>query len=457
MDQMTHAGVETPESVDETATSQQSSPEEPTVVGHGVGTSTAASRSAQSGRTPQLLRVSEGRLFAGVAAGLAQHLGFPVIAVRLVFIALAWFGGLGALLYAAFWAVLPLSGPDRPVQAKRDGGQLVAFAALAIGVQLVQLMNGGGGAQNAFGWLVAVVAVGAGIIWHQADPVRRRELADAMPLPWLARLVGDDYRGALGLRLAAGGALVLVGIIGLIVVLAPLTDATLASILVGLLFTSIAVGGLAVVIGPLVWKMVTELRAERVARIREQERAEIAAMVHDQVLHTLALIQRNASDTRLVQRLARSQERSLRNWLYKPTASPAERFTAALEQVAAEIEDAFALTVDTVMVGDCEVDERVGALVAAAREALVNAGKHAKVSSISLYAEVEPDQVSVFVRDRGVGFDPNHINSDRHGVRGSIIGRMERHGGTAQIRSAPGEGTEVRLILPVKRPATSHA
>jgi signal transduction histidine kinase len=187
-------------------------------------------------------------------------------------------------------------------------------------------------------------------------------------------------------------------------------------------------------------------------------------MVHDQVLHTLALIQRNAADPDTVQRLARGQERSLRNWLYQPTGSPNEHFTAALEQAAAEIEDTYGLAVETVVVGDRAVDERVAALVAAAREAMVNAARHSGVKTISLYAEAEPGQLSVFVRDRGVGFDIETVEDMRHGVRGSIIGRMSRHGGQAEIRSAQGEGTEVRLFLPVtpesdgsRRPAPAAA
>jgi signal transduction histidine kinase len=172
-------------------------------------------------------------------------------------------------------------------------------------------------------------------------------------------------------------------------------------------------------------------------------------MVHDQVMHTLALIQRNAGDTKTVQRLARGQERSLRNWLYRPTASPSERFAAALEEVAAEVEDTYAIAVETVVVGDRVVDEKVGALVAATREAMVNAARHADVGTVSLYAEVEPEQLSVFVRDRGAGFDPSTVEDHRHGLRGSIIGRMDRHGGRAEIRSELGGGTEVRLIMPV--------
>jgi signal transduction histidine kinase len=202
--------------------------------------------------------------------------------------------------------------------------------------------------------------------------------------------------------------------------------------------------------------MFSQLRAERVGRIREQERAEIAAMVHDQVLHTLALIQRKAADAKEVVRLARGQERALRNWLYKPTASPTDKFSAAVEEIVAEVEDTYGIVVESVVVGDIDVNESVAALVAAAREALVNAARHAKVASVSLYAEVESDTISVFVRDRGVGFEMAGVGPDRHGVRGSIMGRMERHGGTAEIRSEPGSGTEVRLSMPTPKGATNN-
>jgi signal transduction histidine kinase len=215
--------------------------------------------------------------------------------------------------------------------------------------------------------------------------------------------------------------------------------------------------GVGLMTAPLLWRMFGALREEREARIREQERAEFAAMVHDQVLHTLALIQRNTTSGSTAYRLARAQERTLRNWLYKPSGSPHEKFAAALEQAAGEVEDAYGITVEVVVVGDADTDERFQALVAAAREAMVNAARHAQVDSVSLYAEVEPDQVNVFVRDRGVGFDLANVNGDRHGVRGSIIGRMERHGGRAEIISRPGEGTEVRLFLPRRaQPATTE-
>jgi signal transduction histidine kinase len=244
----------------------------------------------------------------------------------------------------------------------------------------------------------------------------------------------------------SGGLLMSVGIIGILSFFAPGRQG-LSPTLLGLLFALLALAGLVLALAPVLWRLAGQLREERIARIREQERAEVAAIVHDQVLHTLALIQRHAADPGTVARLARGQERSLRGWLYRPTGSPSERFAAALEQVAAEVEDAYGLTVETVVVGDADHDERVAALVAATREALVNAARHAKVTSVSLYAEVEADALTVFVRDRGVGFDLSTVDDDRHGVRGSIIGRMQRHGGTAQVRSVPGEGTEVELTI----------
>ncbi|GAA5178357.1 ATP-binding protein [Rugosimonospora acidiphila] len=392
------------------------------------------------------------RVVAGVASGIATHLGLPTLAVRIAFIALLPINGLGALLYAAFWAVLPAApGPlgDRP--AGRDRRLVLPFLALGVGIVLVSQLSGFfGGANGLLGWLIAMIAVGAGLIWHLAEPGRRRQWREAVPqAPWLGVMVEEGDRRSYLVRLIGGGLLIVTGIFGTLYVFRVFSSSGLGSILDGLIFTVIALAGVALVVAPLLWRTFSQLRAEREGRIREQERAELAAMVHDQVLHTLALIQRNSGDGKTVLRLARGQERSLRNWLYKPAAAPCEVMSAALEEAVAEVEDTYAIAVESVVVGDYAVDDRVGALVAAAREAMVNAGKHAKVQTISLYAEVEQESIAVFVRDRGVGFDPSTVEDDRHGVRGSIVGRMERHGGRAEIRSQPGEGTEVRLFMPI--------
>jgi signal transduction histidine kinase/phage shock protein PspC (stress-responsive transcriptional regulator) len=387
----------------------------------------------------RLHRRAHGRVFGGVAAGLADHLGVPVVAVRLGFVVLSGLWGLGALLYVSYWAVLPPD-PARVRDGRRDSGQLAAFGALALGGVLLGLLLGGGAVLQTV-WPAVVVILGVGLIWHRADPVqRRRWVPDHL---WTGALAGDGSRTQAAVRLAGGAVLVAVGLVGFLA-----STGELGVTRDGLFFGGVLLAGVALVAGPWMWRTVVELRAERAERIRSQTRADIAAVVHDQVLHTLALIQRNAEDPREVARLARGQERDLRNWLYKPTASPEEKLAAALEAVAAEVEDTYAVTVDVVVVGDADVDVPLDALVQATREALVNAGRHAGVGTVSLYAEVEPETISVFVRDRGTGFDLTSVDGDRHGVSGSIIGRMQRHGGSADIRTAPGEGTEVRLQVP---------
>ncbi|SFF43080.1 Signal transduction histidine kinase [Actinoplanes philippinensis] len=398
----------------------------------------------------RLYRPRDQRIVAGVAAGLARHLGLPVLAVRITLVVLLGFNALGLLLYAAYWAVLPQEARGEEQPARRDLGALMPFAAIGLGVILLQAQLFEDQVATTAGWMIAVVAVGAGVIWHQSDPSRRDAHSESLTsTPWFTAMVSENDRRSFVVRFIGGGILVAVGIIGVVAVYSP-TD-SFSAVFNGVIFAFVGLLGVGVVVAPLVWRTFGQLRAEREGRIREQERAELAAMIHDQVLHTLALIQRNSTDIKEVQRLARGQERSLRNWLYRPTGSPTERFAAALEQAAAEVEDTYAITVETVVVGDTQCDERVAALVAAGREALVNAARHAGVQTVSLYAEVEEDELSVFVRDRGAGFDPGGVADTRHGVRGSIIGRMQRHGGRAEIRSAPGDGTEVRLMLPVSR------
>jgi signal transduction histidine kinase len=377
--------------------------------------------------------------------------------VRIALVVLLGFNGLGLMLYAGFWAVLPQQVPTDEPPARRDLAALIPFAAIGLGVVLLQgLVFKDNGVAGTAGWLIAIIAVGAGVIWHQSDPTRRGQWGDNAPqTPWLAAVVAESDRRSFLFRFIGGGVLVAVGIIGVVAVYAP--AGSLASVFNGVIFALVGLLGVGVVVAPLIWRTFSQLRAEREGRIREQERAELAAMIHDQVLHTLALIQRNSTDIKEVQRLARGQERSLRNWLYKPTASPTEKFAAALEQAAAEVEDTYAITVETVVVGDTDCDDRVAALVAAAREALVNAARHAGVQTVSLYAEVEADELSVFVRDRGAGFEIGSVEESRHGVRGSIIGRMQRHGGRAEIRSAIGDGTEVRLTMPASRDSVGAA
>jgi signal transduction histidine kinase len=415
----------------------------------------------------RLYRNRDDKILAGVASGLAEHLRVSTVIVRVVFVALLIGNGLGALLYVVFWAVLPVKPRPTETEAARPRRtstmQRLALGALALGVIILQAQLHFFTIDSGFVALAAVVALGAGIIWHQADPQRRRrareQATEEVPVttpvvvaPAEEEPVAD--RRWFFLRVIGGGLLVVVGIVGILGFFAP-GEQNLSATLLGMLYALLALAGLVVALAPVIWRIVGQLRDERVARIRQQERAEVAAVVHDQVLHTLALIQRNAGDATSVLRLARGQERTLRGWLYKPSGSPSDRFAAALEQAAAEVEDTYGITVETVVVGDADHDERVAALVAATREALVNAARHGKVATVSLYAEAEDDQLAVFVRDRGAGFDLSEVDADRHGVRGSIIGRMQRHGGLAEVRSSPGEGTEVELTMPRARRAST--
>jgi signal transduction histidine kinase len=221
-----------------------------------------------------------------------------------------------------------------------------------------------------------------------------------------------------------------------------------------------AIGAVAIVatmlgllLGPWLVRLVRSLSSERAARIREQERAELAAHLHDSVLQTLALIQKRAGDAREVAGLARRQERELRNWLHeRPAKSGRESLATALALAAAEAEELHGVPIEVVTVGDRPLDQGLEAMVQAAREAMINAAKFAGAERVDLYAEVEADRVQMFVRDRGVGFDPVTIPADRRGVRDSIIGRLERHHGRATVQSTPGEGTEVELVMERRSP-----
>jgi len=218
----------------------------------------------------------------------------------------------------------------------------------------------------------------------------------------------------------------------------------------GKTIVAVAIVGMALslLLAPWVMRLGRSLTAERSARIREQERAELAAHLHDSVLQTLALIQRRASDPREVAGLARRQERELRHWLLEGRhGGEGDSVSSALERAAAEIEELHGVAIEVVTVGDGPLDERLEAMVQAAREALANAARFSGCERVDLYAEVERERAEVFVRDRGVGFDLASIPADRRGVRDSIVARMERHRGRAAVRTSPGAGTEVELVM----------
>nr|MBA2610084.1 hypothetical protein [Actinomycetota bacterium] len=250
---------------------------------------------------------------------------------------------------------------------------------------------------------------------------------------------GWPLRVALGASLIAVGGAVSVGVAGGWHNVGP-------SALGGL----VLVAGIAFLAWPWLGRLSADLAVERRERIRNEERANVAAHLHDGVLQTLALIQRRADDPREVRSMARRQERELREWLFedRSAATTTESVAALLRHELAAVEDNHRVRVEVVAVGDAPLDEAGRALVAAGREAVVNAATHAQVDTIDVFLEAETDSIDLFVRDRGVGFDPDAIGKDRHGVAESIRGRVERAGGTAVVRSAPGEGTEVELRVP---------
>jgi signal transduction histidine kinase len=211
---------------------------------------------------------------------------------------------------------------------------------------------------------------------------------------------------------------------------------------------AVLLAGVALLLGPWLARLLVSVGEERDARVRAAERADVAAHLHDSVLQTLALLQKRADDPTAVSALARHQERELRRWLYGRQPDPDDvRFGDAVDAVVAEVEDHHLVRIEAVVVGDALVDDRLAALVAATREALVNAAKFSGTPDVSLYAELDGD-AEVYVRDRGKGFDPELVPSDRRGIADSIVGRLARVGGTADVRSTPGEGTEVHLHLP---------
>ncbi|GAB4080477.1 ATP-binding protein [Modestobacter muralis] len=378
---------------------------------------------------PPLVRPRDGRLLAGVATGTAAHLRVDAVVVRVVYLALA-LTGVGVVAYALLWLTMPVASADGDptdpavATARPSRRQLLGLGLLAVVATgaVTRLANAGGLAV-----VLPLVLAGAGlaVIWRQL------EAAD------------DLDRGSARWGLLGGAVL---GVAGVVLLLA--TTGQLANARNGFTATVVILVGITLATAPLWRRLLDSRAAERAARIRSEERTALAAHLHDSVLQTLALIQRHAADPTVVGRLARSQERELRAWLYEPTVVTGGTWAGLVARLVAEVEADHAVTVDPVVVGDVQVDEAVATLGQAAREAVVNAAKHSGAPTVSLYSEISPTTVTVYVRDRGTGFDPDAVPGDRRGLRDSVIGRLTRLGGTATVRSAPGEGTEVELCLP---------
>ncbi|HEX6310175.1 MAG TPA: PspC domain-containing protein [Acidimicrobiia bacterium] len=395
---------------------------------------------------PRLARRDDGKLVAGVAAGVADYLGIDRGVVRVAFAVLGVMSGLGLVIYVALWLLLPADdGRAPPAAVRAEGGwdwvQAAALGAVVLGLVLLFEPIG----FLVPGHLAVPLALGAGGVAlllgrSRSEPETgegssRREL--------IATVVGRG-RGAVG-RVVIGAVLVVSGVGAFLA-----TSNAFDAVRQGVLATLVIAGGLGLIFGPWLWRLAGALSTERRERIRSEERAEMAAHLHDSVLQTLAMIQRQAGEPRTVTTLARRQERELRGWLFGQAAPAAGAdLGGALEGAAAEVESRYDVAVEVVRVGgDCPLDDEMRALVLASREALVNAARHAGSPQVSLYLEVEPDRVTVFVRDRGKGFDRDRVARDRQGIAESIEGRMRRAGGTATVRSRPGAGSEVELTIP---------
>jgi signal transduction histidine kinase len=426
---------------------------------------TADEAATPSPQRRPLARDRRRAVIAGVCAGFARRFDLDPRLVRVIFVVVVIVTrGAALAAYALAWIFMD-EGEAEP--APEDVNRIeaairripvrnwrvaagVGFLTLAL---LLVLREAGLWWSDALIWPLILAASGAALLWRQATtdvppassasppgaagPAQGRpdqEPPGAAPAGGLA----DVYRGGFGIALVLGAALLFLYANG---ALGDARDVVLAVVVAAL--------ALGLILAPFLLRLGRNLASERAERIRSQERAEVAAHLHDSVLQTLTLMQKRASDPREVAALARRQERELRAWLFDgPARHNGDSLAAALDAVAAEVEDAHGVAIDVVAVGDRPLDEPATALLAATREALTNAAKFAaEAGPVAVYAEMDAGRAQVFVRDRGDGFDPERVPADRRGLRESIIGRMERHGGTATVRSTPGDGTEVELTI----------
>ena len=353
---------------------------------------------------PRVRRAQDERALGGVAAGIAKSLDVDPTLVRLTFALLAFADGAGIAAYLGAWLALSLEDGPAPSPRRR-----------ALGVALIAV--GGLLALRGFG-------VSDSLLW---------------PLALGA--------AAVMLIRSRGGVYVAVGVVLGIAAVIAFVDRNVGQADTSSALESSAVAiALLLVLGPWAWRLALERDAERTARIRTEERAEMAARIHDSVLQTLALVQREAGDPRRVAALARRQERELRGWLYPASRAEGASLASALETAAAEVEELHGVPVELVQTGDLPLDEQLESLVLASREAMANAAEHSGAEEVAVFVDVADDDVAVFVRDRGSGFEPESLPPGAHGIAESIRGRMERAGGTVALASSR-EGTEVELRL----------
>jgi signal transduction histidine kinase/phage shock protein PspC (stress-responsive transcriptional regulator) len=376
-----------------------------------------------------LQRSAVDRLVTGTAGGLGERLRVDPIVVRIGFVLLTLAGGLGLLLYGLGFVVSSEPEPDGAAPDAPRRVRTIATGAIVLGLLLV-LRDLGVWFGDPIVVPATIAVMGSSVLGGHSDPAGRS-----------GRRRWDSMTGVV--RTIVGLVLVGLGTIWLVAAAGPFTISFGAVVL-----TAAVVAALVLGVGPFVLRAFRQATRERRERIRSEERAAVAAHLHDSVLQTLALIQRSESSPEIA-RLARRQERELRSWLYgRRIGLSYGRLGEALEAMAARVEEHHAVTVDVVAVGDCAMDDRLVAMVEACGEAALNAARHSGDSAVSVFVEVGPERVEAYVRDRGRGFSPQDVGTDRHGIANSIRARIDRAGGKTAISSRPGDGTEVHLWIP---------
>jgi phage shock protein PspC (stress-responsive transcriptional regulator)/signal transduction histidine kinase len=404
-------------------------------------------------------RRSDRRVLAGVAGGFADHHGLDAVVARCAIVVLSFAGGLGVVLYAV-GAVLS-AGEVAPATARvHDQRRNVATACVTLGIVLL-VRSSGLWLGDTFMWPLVVAAAGVALIGVvRPDLGATAASPDAVPgsptaPDWPVHAMAPPASELTAGRHARARLIIGAGLVSLGVLWVGSAGGVSSGVRVGAYATALTIIGVALVLGPWLTRLAQQAAAERRERIRVAEREAMAAHLHDSVLQTLALIQRTADDPRRTITLARQQERELRAWLYGTTGTTGETLDAAVRAVAHEIEVAYDVRVELVVVGDAPMDTDLVSFLAALREACVNAAKHSGVDEMAVFVEVMAESVEAFVRDRGRGFDRGDTAADRRGIAQSIEARLTRLGGTAAIDSTPGEGTEVRLALPHRSAAAA--
>ena len=396
-------------------------------------------------------RSRETRVLGGVCGGLSACTGIDVTIVRIGFVLLSIASGVMVLVYALAWLLVPMEGESENIFSRAIGDKRGIRLVAAVGIPVLIVMQVVISTLHLavvgfIGWPTVLAAAVLVLVWRNADEPEKAFI-DSEVVPLFGADTHGHGRRWLVIRVIVG---VMIGALGIALLVEGHTTLAALRPIGG---AALVVAAAVVIFGPWWLGLVRDLIVERQARVRAEERAQMAAHVHDSVLQTLALIQRSADDPQNVARLARAQERELRSWLFegRPPGAIGEDATMLAEGVSLlqrQVEADHGIAVQVVVVGDCQLDDALRALLDAAKEATVNAAKWSGADQVSVYAEVEPDTVMIYVRDRGQGFDPEAVPEGRQGIAQSIKARVARFGGTAVIRSAPGDGTEVQVSIP---------